>query len=83
MNKFRISAFAAGVCASIFGILYPEYVLLPGVYEYITVCDERDGFLSHDSVSEMTAELLFAEPDQIRISSYFIEKWSAGYFDGD
>ncbi len=78
MNKFRISAFVAGICASIFGILYPEYVLLPGVYEYITVSDERDGLMPQDNANEIPAKILWAEPEQIRISSYLLERWSAG-----
>ena len=42
MNRRKLSAFAAGISAAIFGILYPEYVLLPDTYEYIRI--EKNGF---------------------------------------
>ena len=76
MNKQKLSAFLAGVSAAIFGILYPEYVLLPGTYEYIGM--EMSGY--EETVSTGTwnddglGQILTAEPEQIEISSYFLEK---------
>lgn len=77
MIKHRLLAFAVGICASIFGILYPEYVLLPEVYEYITV-EEQDTCKEkiEENKDGTLAELIKAEPQQIQISSYFVEKWS-------
>lgn len=76
MTKHRLLAFAAGICASIFGILYPEYVLLPEVYEYITVekqdaCEEK----TEDGKDGTLEKLLKAKPQEIQISSYFIAEW--------
>lgn len=76
MNRQKLSAFAAGVSAAIFGILYPEYVLLPDTYEYIrmetSVLEET--FIVETSDYDRLEELLMSEPEQIEISSYFLEK---------
>ena len=76
MNRQKLSAFAAGVSAAIFGILYPEYVLLPDTYEYIrmetSVLEET--FIVETSDYDRLEELLMSEPEQIEISSYFLDK---------
>ena len=76
MNRQKLSAFAAGVSAAIFSILYPEYVLLPDTYEYIrmetSVLEET--FIVETSDYDRLEELLMSEPEQIEISSYFLEK---------
>ena len=78
MNRHKISAFAAGVSAAIFGILYPEYVLLPDTYEYIIM--EKNGQVEIGEVMEdvydqdSLEQLLSADPEQIMISSFFLEK---------
>ena len=76
MNRQKLSAFAAGASAAIFGILYPEYVLLPDTYEYIrmetSVLEEM--FIVETSDYDRLEELLMSEPEQIEISSYFLEK---------
>ena len=78
MNRHKISAFAAGVSAAIFGILYPEYVLLPDTYEYIIM--EKNGQVEIGEVMEDVSDqdsleqLLSADPEQIMISSFFLEK---------
>ena len=76
MNRQKLSAFAAGVSAAIFGLLYPEYVLLPDTYEYIrmetSVLEET--FIVETSDYGRLEELLMSEPEQIEISSYFLEK---------
>lgn len=76
MNRQKLSAFAAGVSVAIFGILYPEYVLLPDTYEYIrmetSVLEET--FIVETSDYDRLEELLMSEPEQIEISSYFLEK---------
>lgn len=80
MNRRRFSAFAVGISAAIFGILYPEYVLLPDTYEYIRI--EKNGFEETVKQAEDISDydnleqLLWADPEQIEISSYFLEKLS-------
>ena len=76
MNRQKLSAFAAGVSAAIFGILYPEYVLLPDTYEYIRMETRawEETFIMETSDYGSLEELLMSEPEQIEISSYFLEK---------
>lgn len=76
MNRQKLSAFAAGVSAAIFGILYPEYVLLPDTYEYIRMETSvlEEAFIVETSDYDRLEELLMSEPEQIEISSYFLEK---------
>lgn len=76
MNRRNILAFAAGLSAAVFAILYPEYVLLPDTYEYIIMGNEE---LPKERYSELAEEhnlekLLFADPDQVVISSCFWER---------
>lgn len=76
MNRQKLSAFVAGVSAAIFSILYPEYVLLPDTYEYIRM---ETSALEETAIKETSdygglEELLMAEPEQIEISSYILEK---------
>lgn len=78
MNRHKISAFAAGISAAIFGILYPEYVLLPDTYEYIIM--EKDSQEETEEAGKTAWDygslehLLSADPEQIEISSYFLER---------
>lgn len=80
MNRRKLSAFAAGVSAAIFGVLYPEYVLLPDTYEYIRmenigqvkIWEEGTQAAAYDNLQQ----LLSADSEQIVISSYFLEKLS-------
>ena len=76
MNRQKLSAFAAGVSAAIFSILYPEYVLLPDTYEYIRMETSalEEMLIEEGSDYNSLEELLMAEPEQIEISSYFLEK---------
>lgn len=78
MNRQRISAFAAGVCAAVFGVLYPEYVLLPDTYEYIIMeknCqEEQTGEETEQSYYDELEQMLSAGPEQIVVSSYFLDK---------
>lgn len=80
MNRRKLSAFAVGISAAIFGILYPEYVLLPDTYEYIRI-ENIDFEETSKTVEEIPdydslEQLLWADPDQVVISSYFLEKLS-------
>lgn len=76
MNRQKLSALVLGISAAIFGILYPEYVLLSDTYEYIGM--EMSGYEESVSMwtqdSEGLRQILMAEPEQIEISSYFLEK---------
>lgn len=75
MNIHKISAFAAGISTAIFGILYPEYVLLPETYEYIIMdknCQSESIEEEWDE-TEQLEKLLWADPEEIEISSCFLE----------
>ncbi len=77
MNKQRIFAFVVGISAAIFGILYPEYVLLPDTYEYIiqekSCLEEIETDANQQSDYDSLKQMLFADPEHIVISSYFWE----------
>ena len=84
MKKRILSLVMAAMSIAMFGILYPEYVLLPGTYDYIEerspkkmcVTCERD-------CAEDLSDLLYEKPENIRVSSKVlqmleeegIEKW--------
>ena len=74
MNRRKFSAFAAGISAAIFGILYPEYVLLPDTYKYIGIGNSVSGEIVEMPGCDNLEQLLWADPEQIEISSYFLEK---------
>lgn len=80
MNRRKLSAFAAGVSAAIFGILYPEYVLLPDTYEYIRMENNGRCWIGEEEMQtvdyDCLQQLLSADSEQIIISSYFLEKLS-------
>lgn len=77
MKKRIFSAFVAGVSAAMFGVLYPEYILLPDTYQYIIMekdCQvetavERESRIAHKELDEM----LFADPKQITVSSRVLQ----------
>lgn len=71
MKKRILSAFVAGVTGAMFGVLYPEYILLPDTYQYIeeNSCQKQlytGEFLDAETDIE---RMLNADPDQIIISS--------------
>ena len=74
MKKQRLSAVLAAMSVAVFGILYPEYILLPETYEYIaeTVPYEKNMFYGQEEVRELT-DLLHAKPKQIRVSSKLLQ----------
>ncbi len=85
MKKQMLSAIMAAMSVAMFGILYPEYILLPDTYDYIaekspkTVCDACD----EETYMEDLTALLYEKPENIRVSSKVlqmleeegIEKW--------
>ena len=68
MKKRILSLFMAAMSVAMFGILYPEYILLPDTYEYIAekspkqVCETCHGELAMEDLTE----LLYETPENIR-----------------
>ena len=76
MKKRIFSAFTAVIGVVMFGILYPEYILLPDTYQYIVEksCQaEMQENETDENDSAGLTELLFANPDCIVISSRFMQ----------
>lgn len=77
MKKRIFSGFMAVVSAAMFGVLYPEYILLPDTYQYIIVeenCQKDWKDKQEETVrDEQIEQMLFADPDQIVVSSRFLQ----------
>lgn len=75
MKKRMLSLIMAAMSVAMFGILYPEYILLPDTYDYIAekspkwACETRNGELSIEDLTE----LLYETPENIRISSKVLQ----------
>lgn len=71
MKKRVLSAFVAGITGAMFGVLYPEYILLPDTYQYIeeNSCQKQIQAEMFRDVEQDIEQMLNAEPDQIIISS--------------
>jgi len=75
MKKKVISLFMTAMSVAMFGILYPEYILLPDTYDYIAekspkkVCEA--GY--DEAITEDLTDLLYANPENIRISSKVLQ----------
>ena len=75
MKRKVLSALVAGIMGAVFGVLYPEYILLPDTYQYIeemdcqghriTYSEEKDGDILH--------WLLHSDSDRIMISSRLLQ----------
>ena len=74
MKKRVFSLSLAAMSVAMFGILYPEYILLPDTYEYIIEegLSEEIEFLHGASETDLS-ELLSANPEQIRVSSKLLQ----------
>lgn len=74
MKKRVFSLSLAAMSVAMFGILYPEYILLPDTYEYIIEegLSEEIEFLQGASETDLS-ELLSANPEQIRVSSKLLQ----------
>jgi len=75
MKKRMLSLCMASVCVAMFGILYPEYILLPDTYEYIieeNLQKEKIQSGQPDFDADLS-KLLQAKPEEIRISSKFLQ----------
>ena len=75
MKKRVLSVFAAGITGAMFGVLYPEYILLPDTYQYIEEVNVQDGIKSEKESKEKKDlnKLLYADPENIVISSRFFQ----------
>lgn len=58
-----------------FGVLYPEYILLPDTYQYIEEVNCQDGKkLKSDSKKKTDLDkILYTDPENIVISSRFFQ----------
>lgn len=75
MKKRVLSAFVAGVTGAMFGVLYPEYILLPDTYQYIEEinCQESEKTeWMHDLETDIE-KMLYTDPDQIIVSSRLLQ----------
>lgn len=70
MKKRMLSLFMAAMSVAMFGVLYPEYILLPDTYDYIAekgpkkICERC---CEETEVSDLT-DLLYEKPENIRVS---------------
>lgn len=69
MKKRLLSIFMAAMSVAMFGILYPEYILLPDTYDYIA--EKNPGNIcrtyERDCTEDLT-DLLYEKPENIRVS---------------
>ena len=73
MKKRILSIGLATMSVAMFGILYPEYIFVPGTYEYIMEESlQRKDDIETESYAELSV-LLNAKPEQIQVSSKFME----------
>ncbi len=75
MKKRMLSMIMAAMSVAMFGILYPEYILLPDTYEYIAEKSPNRGYEAFDggfAIEDLT-ELLYERPENIRISSKVLQ----------
>ena len=74
MKKRVLSLVMAAMSVAMFGILYPEYILLSDTYEYIieeNLQNTEDAEQYPGNVD--LSELLYAKPEQIQISSKLLQ----------
>lgn len=75
MKKRMLSISLAAMSVAMFGVLYPEYILLPDTYEYIIEESlQNEGYLpmQDESYADLS-KLLQAKPEQIRVSSKLLQ----------
>ena len=75
MKKRVLSVFAAGITGAMFGVLYPEYILLPDTYQYIEEinCQSREVTGKECDMETDIEKMLYSDPENIVISSRFFE----------
>lgn len=74
MKKRVLSLVMAAMSVAMFGILYPEYILLSDTYEYIIEenlqnTEDAENYQSYADISK----LLYAKPEQIQVSSKLLQ----------
>ena len=74
MKKRVLSLLMAAMSVAMFGILYPEYILLSDTYEYIIEENLQNiGNSENDWCNADLSELLYAKPEQIKVSSKLLQ----------
>ena len=74
MKKRVLSLVMAAMSIAMFGILYPEYILLSDTYEYIIEENLQNiENPEHCPDNADLSELLYAEPEQILVSSKLLQ----------
>lgn len=75
MKKRMLSLIMAAMSVAMFGILYPEYILLPDTYDYIAekspkkICE-----ICYVEAGEADlTDLLYEKPENIRVSSKVLQ----------
>lgn len=75
MKRRMLSLFMAAMSVAMFGILYPEYILLPDTYDYIAekspkrVCEN----CYVEAYAADVTVLLYEKPENIRVSSKVLQ----------
>lgn len=75
MKKKVVSLFMTAMSVAMFGILYPEYILLPDTYDYIAEKSPKKVCEAYydEIITEDLTGLLYANPENIRISSKVLQ----------
>lgn len=75
MKKRALSAFVAGITGAMFGVLYPEYILLPDTYQYIEEfnCQGFEETGKIRDVEDDIEQMLYGDPEQVVISSRLLQ----------
>lgn len=69
MKKRALSIIMAAMSVAMFGILYPEYILLPDTYDYIAEkSPKKTRVLCDKDYAEDLTDLLYEKPENIRVS---------------
>ena len=70
MKKRVLSLVMAAISVAMFGILYPEYILLPDTYDYIAEKSPKKTCMTCErDCMEGLPDLLYEKPENIRVSS--------------
>ena len=75
MKRKLLSAFAAVTTGAMFGVLYPEYILLPDTYQYIEEinCQSMEKTEKEHDIEADIDKMLYSNPENIVISSRFLQ----------
>lgn len=74
MKKRILSLVMATMSVAMFGILYPEYILLPDTYDYIEERGPKKIYITCEGeCTEDLSDLLYEKPENIRVSSKVLQ----------